>query len=110
MMDATLKPCPFCGGTAIAHSAIRDGREVFCSECRASARAYSPDALRKAIEAWNRRVTDPALLPDLHDALDAALNMVEGDGMPPDWDWLRQMRTIVANAMPARKAEGRTDQ
>lgn len=25
-------------------------------------------------------------------ALTAALNMVEGDGMPPDWDYLRLVR------------------
>lgn len=26
-------------------------------------------------------------------ALNSALNMVEGDGMPPDWDYLRLVRS-----------------
>lgn len=30
-----------------------------------------------------------AAAPDLLEALEAALNMVDGDGLPPDWDMLR---------------------
>lgn len=31
-------------------------------------------------------------------ALNSALNMVEGDGMPPDWDYLRMIRKQVQAA------------
>lgn len=30
-----------------------------------------------------------AAAPDLYTAVEAALNMVDGDGAPPDWDMLR---------------------
>ncbi len=32
-------------------------------------------------------------LARIETALNAALNMVEGDGMPPDWDYLRLIRS-----------------
>lgn len=50
-----LKPCPFCGCEKILDGFIRDGREIFCGECRASVTAYHPDASKRAAERWNRR-------------------------------------------------------
>ena len=32
-----LKPCPFCGVTDVMYSYIRDGRQLFCRRCGASA-------------------------------------------------------------------------
>jgi restriction alleviation protein, Lar family len=55
-----LKPCPFCGCEKILDGYIRDGREIVCSECRASVAAFHPDASKRAAERWNRR-SEPAL-------------------------------------------------
>lgn len=63
-MTVQLKPCPFCGGEAKTRH-IRDGREVFCRMCCASGppeydgRADQPSAEARAIEAWNRRASEP---------------------------------------------------
>lgn len=61
-MDSTLKPCPFCGGEG-RHTAIRDGRQVFCGGCGADGPpAYHgpidiPPALERAITGWNNRTS-----------------------------------------------------
>ena len=48
-MKVALKPCPFCGGEAVA-LVTRPG-DVGCDECGSFA----------ALSTWNRRVVDPAL-------------------------------------------------
>lgn len=71
----TLKPCPFCGGKA-GHSAVRDGRVVFCRNRRCSAHGPKqyhgpttmPSALKRAIDAWNTRPIASA--PSLKAALE----------------------------------------
>lgn len=61
-MVERLVPCPFCGGKA-KHTAIRDGRQVFCGDCHASgppayhAPTNQPSALLRAITGWNERAT-----------------------------------------------------
>ena len=46
--------------------------------------------------------SEALLLARAETALTAALNMVEGDGMPPDWDYLRlvRMQLRVLRATP----------
>ena len=70
MKTPDLKPCPFCGGEPLLW--MKDNEwSVCCNECSAEAKKHRPanvypwaayeaiqDAVRKAIEAWNRRVND----------------------------------------------------
>lgn len=73
-MSEELKPCPFCGFTGIIDTFVRDGRAVGCPKCSARVQRYEPDALGKAIAAWNTRATAPggsgwhpcALHPDVN--------------------------------------------
>ena len=59
-----LLPCPFCGSEKVsADRYIRDGREVVCRTCQASVGAFNPDANKKAIEKWNRRVNPTPVSP-----------------------------------------------
>ena len=76
VMENELKPCPFCGGKAYLesrHRAFIDAKTtlvafVRCKSCNARTQrfkledfgrtSYSRLANRKAIEAWNRRVSD----------------------------------------------------
>ena len=71
-MSDPLKPCPFCGGKAVLSNyrmvphektnipepEICDGKWhfVWCEECRAHGNDYLTN--EKAIEAWNRRVSE----------------------------------------------------
>jgi Lar family restriction alleviation protein len=57
-MTAALKPCPFCGGEA---TAVVDGANIV-GRCR-SCMAEGPWCVlhATAVNAWNRRVVDPAL-------------------------------------------------
>ena len=56
-----LKPCPFCGFGMILTYKLpcslpnTERVEIVCGECSAKIGRFSED---KAIEAWNRRVTD----------------------------------------------------
>jgi Lar family restriction alleviation protein len=56
-MTAALKPCPFCGGEAV----VVDGANIV-GRCR-SCMAEGPWCVlhATAVNAWNRRVVDPAL-------------------------------------------------
>lgn len=54
----TLKPCPFCGGEAVAikHPEGFDTHLVKCSICGCNTGAYlGGHSLRNAVEAWNNR-------------------------------------------------------
>jgi Lar family restriction alleviation protein len=67
-----LKPCPFCGGTAISRvekwqehlpfGKIENHRSygVICTDCECIAYEIEPgfENVFEAIEAWNRRVTE----------------------------------------------------
>ena len=66
-MNINLKSCPFCGGEAVlnhGHMITATGQylaNVKCSECGIASRVVwstdSPEeAVKEAIEAWNRRV------------------------------------------------------
>lgn len=59
-MTAALKPCPFCGGEAgvVANRPFPDAY-VQCGECDAEGPVSASEAA--AVNAWNRRVVDPAL-------------------------------------------------
>ncbi len=58
-----LKPCPFCGGKAVA--LICNGVRVLCTECEIStpgrsdgrnlAGEYVVNALQTVVDMWNRR-------------------------------------------------------
>lgn len=37
---------------------------------------------------------------ELIEAVEAALNMVDGDGMPPNWDWLRSVVSKAKGGQP----------
>jgi len=63
-----LKPCPFCGATAEVHKHYPPfgGRvrvTVRCTICRCNSGEWG--RTDKAIEAWNRRVSDESEM--LHD-------------------------------------------
>lgn len=58
--NVKLLPCPFCGGSDIHSSHIRDGRQITCRDCGASIFAYQPNAEAEARMKWNRR-TLPSL-------------------------------------------------
>lgn len=59
MTDKTdLLPCPFCGGEKIVDVYIRDGREMRCTSCGGSVRAFQPDASAQARLKWNTRNVD----------------------------------------------------
>ncbi len=57
-MTAALKPCPFCGGEAV----VTGGARFTTARCR-PCDAFGPlcDSVDAAVDAWNRRVVDPAL-------------------------------------------------
>lgn len=71
MPEIKLKPCPFCGGEAIANISVIHGNvvdtigfDVFCPSCKVSQHSgivagvsfeSLESAMNKAIEAWNRR-------------------------------------------------------
>ena len=58
---AELKPCPFCGGEAeLNHSITGTYFDVVCKDpyCRGFTRVCNYSTEEKAIEAWNRRVSE----------------------------------------------------
>lgn len=74
MNEPELKPCPFCGNEASIKAAVKSyGITIWCecNNCHARTEGYCPDLENentsvenierckiKAIEAWNRRVSD----------------------------------------------------
>ena len=52
-----LKPCPFCGGTAVLEK-MGWPHHVFCIKCGAKTTSgkYAEEGEQEAIEKWNRRV------------------------------------------------------
>jgi hypothetical protein len=44
-----------------------------------------------------------AAAPDLLACVEAALNMVDGDGTPPDWDYLRSVLAALTPPLPRRR-------
>lgn len=58
-----LKPCPFCGGEATVFIKDWDNRadeyKIVCMKCGVQQEEFRHEKA-KAIEAWNRRVTDDA--------------------------------------------------
>ena len=69
MVGEKLKPCPFCGSKDI-YVTTQEGRidstaTIFCNSCKTAVileeneeEGFSEKTTAKAIEAWNRRVTD----------------------------------------------------
>ena len=69
-----LKPCPFCGGEAVAKAVNRNyGLTIWCQckECGARTEGYCPttnnedttidnieDCKNRALDRWNRRMND----------------------------------------------------
>ena len=53
----TLKPCPFCGGTAEMMD-IGWPHHVYCTKCgaRVTSTKYGDKGEAEAIEKWNRRI------------------------------------------------------
>ena len=61
-----LKPCPFCGAeaafsdvcfaTSSYHPYKRTYRKIFCKKCGGETKAWGTES--KAVEAWNRRVSN----------------------------------------------------
>lgn len=56
MNNTELKPCPFCGSTAIRRWGEQDNiiPWIQCENCMVSTGTY--ETKEEAIEAWNRRV------------------------------------------------------
>jgi hypothetical protein len=48
--------------------------------------------LSAEVELRKRAEAAEADFAEAVDGIDAALNMVNGDGLPPNWDWLRQIK------------------
>lgn len=63
-----LKPCPFCGSPHVADRYVRDGQQVFCTDCGASAppafHGPNGDTEERATNAWNRRAPAPTDVGD----------------------------------------------
>ena len=60
-MPAKLKPCPFCGGTAIVKKASFGGRYIQCRDCKilfALSGYGNADIDERIRDAWNRRAND----------------------------------------------------
>ena len=55
-----LKPCPFCGGEAVILAGFEEHIWIFCEECKAEISAHTTEA--EAIEAWNKRAEQPAIV------------------------------------------------
>jgi hypothetical protein len=52
----------------------------------------SPEGQRSILAQWALNALNrQARIAELEDAVRAALNMVDGDGAPPDWDRLREL-------------------
>jgi len=95
-MSETLLPCPFCGETNIKDRYVRDGRQVYCPSCHASAgpEFHGPkgDTNERADAAWNARAGsgDPAPsgnMPDqegLHQIIYKHLYRCLDGGVVPD--------------------------
>jgi Lar family restriction alleviation protein len=104
----TLKPCPFCGSTSQTligptrdKSTIHgpNGRAypiILCGGCSADVPGEDFDTEgRSAIEAWNRRAADPALLSErdslkeeverLREALGDLMTWFPEQPSPPEW-------------------------
>lgn len=69
MTREELKPCPFCGGKAKIYATTTGTcpkhckHYCYCGKCFASGQSFSDfendgSSVFKAIEAWNRRITD----------------------------------------------------
>lgn len=91
--DLALKPCPFCGSNDISHRYVRDGRQVFCQGCRASApptfHGPAGDTIERAIASWNTR-------PDR----EAVARIVDPKAFAPvtgDYDWHPDDRVHAQN-------------
>lgn len=51
--DERLKPCPFCGGTAVLINLVEDVYWVGCEQC--PTRAHYGKPKDEAVALWNRR-------------------------------------------------------
>ncbi len=72
-MDMKLKPCPFCGGEAIACRITQEGHPApffaRCEEC--GMRTSNKLTSKEAVSAWNRRTVDIDALAIVADSLAA---------------------------------------
>jgi Lar family restriction alleviation protein len=57
-----LKPCPFCGGTALRMGGKWELSYIRCADCWAQTNLSRTQ--EEAEEAWNRRASDAALEDD----------------------------------------------
>lgn len=64
MSRKTLKPCPFCGGRATLERGDVESWDwgVLCRGCTAS---VGSDDKEEAVERWNRRFPESAVVPPL---------------------------------------------
>jgi len=113
-MSDILKPCPFCGSAHITDRYVRDGKQIFCPNCGASARSafHGPDCdtLERAAANWNTRAAPPAyepMLAALEVLVDAAYYVSE-HGKQRHHDALVKARAAAYVAI--RKATGQAVQ
>jgi len=70
MINNGLKPCPFCGGSAVINTNVGyivhgvPYSYITCNKCRASFTLYYSHDAEKIREAWNKRVNGDACIED----------------------------------------------
>jgi len=99
-----LAPCPFCGGTRVKTTWVRDGIQAFCQDCGARGTpafhgpATLPTAEERARIAWNTRADSYAITLARADArkqaIEEAAALADQHGDAPAWALAAAIRKL----------------
>lgn len=91
MSDAKHTPGPWrTNTTGYVYCCVGDGTTAERVILVANVGAYrDKELLRVNKDRWDADARLIAAAPELLDCVKAALNMIDGDGLPPNWDLLR---------------------